>query len=179
MLTFRTSTSVQTKYRSQIAPRVTLDTYVSNATTCEPTKKCVKNDEWTTVVKKSRPVKDNKKRSSMVLPVRPSSKVVPFPMLSTKKVAPNVKSMTGWAAIVSKRPECFVEEQKSELMKMREEMTRLKEHIVAAKESVKQVDVVEETRALRDEFKHSGMFVDSDGESMCWGDMVDDEFGLE
>lgn len=179
MLTFRTSTSVQTKYRSQIAPRVTLDTYVSNATTCEPTKKCVKNDEWTTVVKKSRPVKGNKKRSSMVLPVRPSSKVAPFPTLSAKKVSPKTKVMTGWVAMASKKPECVVEEQKSELVKMREEMTRLKEQIAAAKESVKHVDVVEETRVLRDEFNHSGMFVDSDGESMCWGDMVDDEFGLE
>lgn len=184
MLSFRTSSSVQSKYRSQTTTEPKLSSYVSAAIQPTKPKETTAPDGWTTVVKKSRPIKE-KKRAAMVLPLRPTSKVAPFPTLPTKKVA-SIKTTTaapiktGWVAIAAKKPETVVEEQKSELSKMQEEMTRLREQINAAKAATAPTNVKKETIRLRNEFMDDGgMFMDSDGESMCWGDMVDEEFGLE
>ena len=198
MLSFTASAKMQSKYRTEATstetdhtPKVSDYVHAKIATKTEDV-----TSEWTPVTrrgKKQRSTVVPKKTATLVLPTcRPTSKVTPIPKwggealptLSTrrpvpKKSAPKTPSMSGWAKIAAKTPEMVMEEGKSELIAMQEEIAQLKAQIASAKKATAPIDVKKESIALRNFMDDSDAFCNSDGESVCWGDLVDEEYGLE
>ena len=104
-----------------------------------------------------------------------------MPTLTTvhgpSRVTPKKPVMTGWAAAVAKTPAKLMEERKLEFQSMQEEIAQLKAQIAAAKKATGPVDVKTEVSDLRNFMDDSDS--DSDIQSMNWGDLVDEEYGLE
>lgn len=193
MLSFTASAKMQSKYRIEATetkrdntPKVSHYVEAKFASKTEDTE-----GEWTSVSRRSKKSRSHAKKAvSLVLPTRPSSKVLPIkgwtsepmPTLPTqrvpKKATLKMPVKTGWAKIAAKTPEMVLDEGKAQLASMQAEMAALKAQIAAAKKASASVDVKKETAMLRNFMDETDPFHDSDGESIAWGDMMVDEYGV-
>lgn len=180
---FTTSTSFQSKYTSDKEDSRERRATMSDVLTAKMTQQPDAESEWTTVIsKRKQPKKSHATGKMRLTPKKASTKMTAhktpsFPSLghTTKTTsvcdAPKKPVLKGWAKALARKQDDVVAEVVSEHDAMAKEIAELKAQLEEAKRRTPKVDVVKETKVVRTPY------ADFD-ETVNWGDLVDEEYGL-
>lgn len=182
---FTTSASFQSKYTPEKEDSRERPVATGDVLPVKMAQQSVVDSEWTTVISKRKPKKSHATATMRLTPKKePTKTIAPttpslpsFPSLgrATKTTsvcdAPKKPVLKGWAKALARKQEDVIAEVVSEHDAMAKEIAMLKAQLEEAKRRTPKVDVVEEAKAVRT------LYADFD-ETVDWGDLVEDEYGM-